>query len=50
MTGHHVVKTFLVRINAEIELPEGWKPFAVIDGRSGHYFVIARKWRRADET
>ena len=32
----------------ELSLPEGWKPFAVVDGGLSRIYIVARKWVRAN--
>lgn len=47
MKGYHAVKVFLVKNNEEVDLPEGWKPFAAEVG-AGRTYVAARKWKRTE--
>lgn len=52
MKGKHLVRSFTFhthQLDLEQELPEGWKPFGVVDTGSkfGMVTVIARKWVRS---
>lgn len=47
MTGYHIVKVFKKGAN-DLELPEGWKPFAVY-GTGAPLYVVCRKWVRVEK-
>ena len=48
MTGYHTVKVFRVPVGQEVDLPPGYKPFAVIYGPPGAVYVVTRKWERVE--
>lgn len=48
MKGYHKVKVFVINEQEEVNLPEGWKPFAAEVGQY-RTRVIARKWERTGE-
>ncbi len=44
MNGYHRVKTFPINIYKPVDLPPGWKPFAMYGNT-----IVARKWERIEE-
>ena len=48
MKGYHKVKTFTIKHEEEVDLPEGWKLFAV-EPTFGGFRIVAQKWERTGE-
>ncbi len=44
MNGYHRVKTFPINLYKSVDLPPGWKPFAMYGNA-----IVARKWERIEE-
>jgi hypothetical protein len=49
MSGHHDVRTFELRGDKIVTLPDNWKPFTVIQVGTVVY-VVCRKWVRNEKT
>lgn len=49
MRGKHKVMVFTVPTDKEVDLPEGWKPFGVVDATLYDTRIVARKWERTGE-
>jgi hypothetical protein len=51
MTGHHEVRRWEAPARHQtMTLPEGWKPFAVLENKIGGFDVVCRKWVRDEKT
>lgn len=49
MRGKHQVKTFELDLDEILDLPEGYKPFAVFESyKPNKLVVVTRKWERSE--